>query len=245
MRTNLNPFISVDCVVFGYDDQELKVLLISRDKSDAKNELPGRYKLPGDMIIKGERLQASAQRVLLELTGLDDVFLKQFAVFDDPERLNTRDDLKWLQVSSGIDINRVVTIAYYALIKLEESKKTKLSVAYNACWFSINEIPEMIFDHNVILNQALSTMQKGLLTDPHCFELLPEKFTLNQLQKVYETILNVNLDNRNFRKKVQRLNYIIPLNETQKGVAHKPARFFIFKRDTFDEVMKDQTGMVI
>ena len=144
-----------------------------------------------------------------------------------------------------MDINRVVTIAYYSLIKLEESKKTKLSVAYNARWFSLNEIPEMIFDHNDILNQALLTMQKGLLTDPHCFELLPEKFTLNQLQNVYESILNVNLDNRNFRKKVQRLEYIIPLNETQKDVAHKPARYYIFQRDKFEEVKKDHTGLVI
>ena len=245
MRKNLNPFISVDCVVFGYDGQEIKVLLISRDKSDAINGVPSRYKLPGDMIIRGERLQASAQRVLFELTGLDDVFLKQFAVFDNPERLNTSDDLKWLQKSSGVEINRVVTVAYYSLIKLEESKKTKLSVAYNARWSSLSELPEMIFDHNKILNQALMTMQKGLLTDPHCFELLPEKFTLNQLQNVYETILNVKLDNRNFRKRVQRLDYIIPLNETQKDVAHKPARYYIFNRNKFEEVIKDHTGLVI
>lgn len=244
-NTNLNPFISVDCVVFGYDNKELKVLLINRDKREDENYNLHRYKLPGDLIVKGERLQVSAERILKKLTGLENIFLKQFAVFDNPERLKTGDDLEWLKQRSGIAINRVVTIAYYSLIKLEQSRKTKLSVEYNAQWFSILEIPPMIFDHNDILQQGLITLRKGVLTDPLSFELLPHKFTLNQLCQLYEKILNIKLDNRNFRKKVQRLPYILPLNERQKDVAHKPARYYMFNKPKFEKEMKDHTGLVI
>lgn len=245
MKANLNPFISVDCVVFGYDNQELKVLLINRDKKEDKDFNPQRVKLPGNLIVRGEQLQISAKRILKELTGLENIFLKQFAVFDDPKRLQNGNDLEWLCKLSQMNIERVVTVAYYSLIKLEQTKDTKLSRSYNAQWYPVYNAPRMIFDHNKILMYGLETLQKGLLTDPLSFELLPKKFTLNQLYELYQTILNIELDNRNFRKKVQRLPYILPLNETQKDVAHKPARYYMFDNNKFEVVIKDQTGLVI
>jgi hypothetical protein len=128
---------------------------------------------------------------------------------------------------------------------LEESKRTSLSVNYNARWFPVSSIPDMIFDHKNILLSGLQTLRKGLLTDPLCFELLPGKFTLNQLQYVYESILNISLDNRNFRKKVNRLEYVVPLNEKQTGVSHKPARYYMFDKEKFEALEKEQTGLII
>lgn len=245
MSLNFNPHISVDCVVFGMDSEGLKVLLINRDKKTQKSFNPRKYKLPGDLIIKGEILSRAANRVLREFTGLKNIYLEQFGVFDHPSRLETSDDLIWLENTTGLKINRVITIAYYSLIQLEESKRTSLSVNYNARWFPVKELPEMIFDHKHILFSGLQKLRKGLLTDPLCFELLPEKFTLNQLQYVYENILDINLDNRNFRKKVNRLEYVIPLNEKQTGVSHKPARYYMFDKIKFEALEKEQTGLVI
>jgi 8-oxo-dGTP diphosphatase len=248
MKRALNPHISVDCVIFGFDSNKLKVLLINRDLMDSVTKKSNKLKLPGDLIIKREILNESAKRILKEYTGLENIYLKQFGVFDEPDRLRPEDDLNWLRDTSGLtDIDRVVTIAYYSLIKLNMSRRTKLSIEYDAKWYPAENIPALIFDHNKILNSGLFTLQKEFLTEPLCFELLPVKFTLNQLQKIYEVILGFKLDNRNFRKKINKLEYIIPLNEKQTGVTHKPARLYIFDKDKFEnnDINKVHTGFVI
>lgn len=244
MNNLFNPHISVDIVVFGFDDNEgLKVLLINRDEDEDKKS--DKLKLPGSLIIIRERLHDSAQRVLQELTGIKDIYLKQFGVFDNPERLNSGEDLQWLCDSSGIEIERVVTIAYYSLVKLHHYSETELSKAYSARWYNLNEIPELIFDHNEIIDEGLSALRKEFLTEPLCFKLLPGKFTMNQLQHLSESILGFALDNRNFRKRINRLEYIIPLNEHQTGVSHKPARYYVFDSSKFEIIKKEHTGFII
>ncbi len=248
MERVLNPHISVDCVIFGFDNNKLKVLLVNRNSKSNPFKTSNKLKLPGDLIIRMEILNESARRILKEFTGLENIYLKQFGVFDKPDRLSPEEDLNWLKDTSGLaDIDRVVTIAYYSLIKLNMSRRTKLSIEYDAKWYPVENIPELIFDHNKILKYGLLTLQKEFLTEPLCFELLPTKFTLNQLQKIYEVILGFELDNRNFRKKINKLEYIISLNEKQTGVTHKPARLYIFDRKIFNEndINKVHTGFVV
>ena len=244
MNTGFNPHISVDIVVFGFDDNEgLKVLLINRDKDE--NTHNNKLKLPGSLIIIRERLHNSAQRVLQELTGIKDIYLKQFEVFDNPERLKKGEDLQWLRDNSGIHVERVVTIAYYSLVKLHHYAETALSKAYNARWYGLDSVPALIFDHNEIIDEGLSVLRKEFLTEPLSFKLLPGKFTINQLQHISESILGFALDNRNFRKRINRLEYIIPLNEHQQGVSHKPARYYVFDSKKFEIVKREHTGFII
>lgn len=244
MNTGFNPHISVDIVVFGFEDNiGLKVLLISRDKGEDNRS--DKLKLPGSLIIMSERLHDSAQRVLLELTGIKDIYLKQFGVFDNPGRLKNGEDIQWLRDTSGTNVERVITLAYYSLVKLYHYSETELSKAYNARWYNLNDVPELIFDHNEILAEGLSTLRNEFLTEPLSFKLLPGKFTINQLQHISESILGFPLDNRNFRKRINKLEYIIPLNEHQKGVSHKPARYYIFDSKKFEIIKKEHTGFII
>ncbi len=243
--TRYNPHISVDCVVFGYKQKELKVLLINRNESGKSSAFTDKSKLPGNLIIMKQTLSNSAKVVLHEFTGLSNIFLKQFAVFDDPDRLQPDSDLEWLQVSSGTLVERVVTVAYYSLIKIDESVQTELSKSYNAQWFSVHEIPELVFDHKKIIEFALDTLKRGFLTDPLCFELLPEKFTLNQLQNLYETVFGFELDNRNFRKKITKINYIVPLKEWEKDVSHRPSQLFKYNEKEFNSTEIQHTGLII
>jgi 8-oxo-dGTP diphosphatase len=243
MNTTFNPHISVDCIVFGFDGKNLRVLVVSRDKSEESSKLKHgkiKLKLPGNLILEDEDLNDSAYRTLKELTGLDNVFLKQFGVFSNPERLSKdTDDLEWLCKLSHLPVKRVVTVAFYSLIRLNLSKPTKLSIDFNAQWYPVNQLPELIFDHNEIVKEGLSSLQKEILSEPLCFELLPKKFTMNQLQKIYEVVLDVELDNRNFRKKINQLEYLTPLDEKQTGVAHKPAKFYQFNRKKYFEKKKE------
>ena len=142
MIQNLNPHISVDCVVFGFNSQELMLLLVDREEN-TNGAVSTRKKLPGSLIIRHEILENSAARTLKEYTGLKDIYLRQFGVYDDPERLSPKEDLEWLKKSSEVDVDRIVTISYYSLIKLDKSKKTELSVAYNAKWYPVNTIDEI------------------------------------------------------------------------------------------------------
>jgi 8-oxo-dGTP diphosphatase len=244
MPAHLNPHISVDCVVFGFDGNELKVLLINRDPSENSAQ-SGKLKLPGDLIIHGEVLIDAAERILSEFTGLHNIYLKQFGIFDDPYRLKPSSDLDWLRKRTGLGVERVITVAYYSLIKIDQSMPTDLSIAYNARWYPCTSIPPMIFDHNNIFESGLETVRREMLIEPLCFELLPEKFALNQLQRLYEAILGCSLDNRNFRKKIQRLPYIVPLHERQNGVPHKPAQLHKFNNKKYTLLKKDHNVFIL
>jgi 8-oxo-dGTP diphosphatase len=234
---SLNPHISVDCVIFGFLDGELKVLLIERERT-SKGDIGGhKLKLPGNLISESEDLDTSAIRTLKELTGLDNIFLKQFGVFGAPERLSPVEDLEWLIETSGLRVDRAVTIAYYSLIKIAESNITEKTI-----WIPVNKLPQLIFDHNHIINKALDALRKEIRTEPLCFELLPKKFTIRQMQSLYEAVLGETMDNRNFRKKLRPLEFLIPLPEKEKGVNHKPAQLFKFDRKLYEKHRKVLSG---
>jgi 8-oxo-dGTP diphosphatase len=236
----LNPHISVDCVIFGSDEGTLKVLLIERQKVSHSHLGGHKLKLPGSLISENVDLDTSAIRTLKELTGLENIYLKQYSVFGDPGRLTPSEDLEWLRKTSGIKVDRVVTIAYYSLIKISESTITKKTI-----WIPVYALPELIFDHNSIIEAALENLRNEIRNRPLCFEMLPKKFTLRQMQNIYESILNVKLDNRNFRKKVRHLNFLIPLTEKEKRVSHKPAQLYKFDKKLYEENKKLYNGFYL
>lgn len=232
--TTFNPHLSVDCVVFGFDGNSLKVLLVKKAENYNQENLSRNHKLPGDLIIKMEDLNDAAERVLSDLTGLSDIFLKQFSVFGTPDRISDPEDINWLEQTSGVTISRVVTTAYYSLIKIGRSK-VKNVVKNNASWHDINNLPDLAFDHEIIIKEGIKSLQLAIRHEPICFELLPRKFTLRQTQILYEVIIGHELDNRNFRKKLLKASYIEPLDEKQNGVAHKPARFYKFNKKKYEK----------
>ncbi|NJO88389.1 MAG: NUDIX hydrolase [Chloroflexia bacterium] len=238
LADNTNPFISVDCVIFGFDFEKLNVLLVERCLEDENGELVFRdHSLVGHHIRTNESLDDAAARVLLKTTGLKDIYLEQFHVFGSPERLKKERAQQWLKYLGRDPEQRVVTVGYFSLVNTNA-----VHVSYtekHAGWFDINEVGVLAFDHNEILNKGLEALRRKIKTEPIAFELLPPKFTLTQLQKLYEVILGKEIDKRNFRKKAQQANYVVALNEKQKDVSHKPAQLFMFSRDIYEATKKE------
>jgi len=238
---NVNPHISVDCVILGFDSKSLKVLLIERVGKDWEFPEGRKLKLPGNMIYRDEDLYHSAIRTLTERTGLQNIMMRQFAVFSDPQRISPPEDLNWLRkITGNFQIDRVVTIAYYALIKLKEVNRTPKTI-----WCPVEKLPQLIFDHNQIIGEALTILRNEIRTKPLCFELLPKKFTIRQMQNVYEAILNETFDNRNFRKRLSNFKFLIPLQEKEKGVHHKPARLYRFDQSLYLKNNKTKNGFIV
>lgn len=238
---SINPHISVDCVIFGFSTSQLKVLLIQRDYKNIEGKLLTDHKLPGDFITSREDLDLAAARTLNELTGLHHIFLKPFAIFGKPDRISKNTDLIWLKETTGTEIHRVVTTAYFALINISESDEN-FALKNKATWIDVNQVPELAFDHREIVEKGLNHLKEALRNEPIGFELLPEKFTIRKLQTLYEVILNCKLDNRNFRKKILKTKYLVQLDEKQAGVAHKPAYYYRFDRPIYEKYRKDSLG---
>jgi hypothetical protein len=238
MQEGLIPNVSVDCVVFGFDFTNLNVLLIERNMT-IDGTIYADLKFPGDLMRLDEDLDTSAWRVLKENTGLGNIYLNQLKSFGSPDRLKRKPrDLEWLRQIDHPE-EHVVTIAYYSLINITEQRSPELILSDNARWYPVHEIHDLVMDHMDILKNALEHLRSELLNKPIGFELLPEKFTLSQMQKLYEVILGTTFDKRNFRKKILSMKYLIPLNEKQVGVAHKPARLYIFSREVYTKTKKD------
>ncbi|MFR9496471.1 MAG: NUDIX domain-containing protein [Rikenellaceae bacterium] len=218
--------LSVDCVVFGFNGKNLKVLLVERRYRSIMPDRPKEYKLPGSMILEAEALPDAANRVLAEMTGLRNVFLKQTTIFSDPQRV-AGEELQWINEYHGIKTNRVVTVGYYALVKLDHDTITH-TTAVGAHWASVDDVKHLAMDHKDILSDALTILCEHIASSPIAFDLLPRKFTVRQLQTLYEAVLGIDIDNRNFRKKILESGYLTPTGEREKGVAHKPAEFYIF-----------------
>lgn len=224
------PTISVDCVIFGYHENELSVL-VRKELVPHNNRIMEAWKLPGNHIRRNEDINTTATRILKEQTGLEDIYVKQFWVFSDPARLTRRSqDYDW--VKPRLLDDRVITVGFYSLVNIADIDTSKLIDV--AKWTNAYEIGELMFDHNEIFEEALKKLRYDLLHDPLVFELLPEKFTLTQMQKVYEVIFNTSYDKRNFRRKVNKMPYLIKLNEIQTGVSHKPARYYSFDREVYE-----------
>ena len=210
--------LTADCVVFGYDEGELKVLLIERGLEPFK----GRWALPGGFVRVEETLDAAARRELEEETGLKDIFLEQLFTFGVVDR-DPRE--------------RVVSVAYYALVKLADYRAKASTDASKAEWFPVSKL-KVAFDHAQILAAALARLKGKVRYEPIGFELLPPKFTLSQLQHLYEAVLENEVDKRNFRKKVLNFGLLIPLDETLMVGRHRPAQLFSFDANKYEKLKK-------
>jgi hypothetical protein len=241
----LNNSVSVDCVIFGFDFTNLNVLLVDRVLVDdgTGEEIFCDLTLAGNHIFEQEELGDAAARILYELTGLENIYLEQFYTFGSPKRITRENDIKWLIANGRNPENRIFTVGYYSLIATDNV--TIQWKGRNVKWVPISDVTDLAFDHLEIFQKALGALRKKLLYEPIGFELLPPKFTLSQLQRLYEAILGVELDKRNFRKKVSRMNYLIPLEEKQKGVAHKPARLYVFDRNLYENNRKELLDFAI
>jgi 8-oxo-dGTP diphosphatase len=226
-----NPHISVDCVVFGFDGEKLKVLLIERSFVE-QNELYNDKKLPGSIILNDEDLDEAASRVLNELTGLKNIYLSQFRSFGSPNRMNDPRDVLWLERTTQLKIGRIVTVAYVALIKIDR-KIVFNADDYSANWCDVNEIKSMslAFDHIQIIEKGLEHIRHQLDVEPHLlFELLPKKFTISQLRILHDVVHQTRSDVRNFQKKVAQMPYLVMLDEVEEGVPHRAARLYKYKK---------------
>jgi 8-oxo-dGTP diphosphatase len=210
---------SVDNVIFGFDGGDLKVLLIQRGAPPYK----GRWALPGDLVYPNEDIDTAAERVLEQLTGLKGVYLEQVKAFGAVNRH---------------PLGRVITIAYYSLVKTNDFQPTPASFAQSAQWHSVGTVEELAFDHNQILLSCLTQLKQKVRMAPIGFELLPPKFTLTELQHLYEAILETELDKRNFRKKILSMNLLHDLDEIQSGVAHRPAKLYQFDQERYTRFLE-------
>jgi 8-oxo-dGTP diphosphatase len=209
-----HPAVTVDCVVFGYDEADLKILLIER----AQEPFAGRWALPGGFVEMDEDLPEAARRELAEETGLTGAWLEQLFTFGAPRR-DPRE--------------RVISVAYYALVKLTDHRVKAATDARAVAWFEVDDLPPLAFDHETIVGTALERLRGKIRYQPIGFELLPEKFPLSELQRLYETILERPLDKRNFRKKIQSMGLLKDTGEIQQDVAHRAARLYAFDRKAY------------
>ena len=226
VKNNFSYSVSVDCVIFGYDEDLLKVLLIKRGVDPYVDY----WALPGDLIHPNENTEEAVNRVLRDLTGLNDVFTEQVKTFGDIGRH---------------PLGRVFTIAHYSLLKIKDYKlsptnkeNSPSSYALEAKWHNVNRIWELAFDHNKIFAACKEKLINNVKSKPVGFELLPDKFTLSELQNLYESILEKKFDKRNFRKKINSMKLLIDSGENQKSVSHRPAKLFSFNKEKYKILKK-------
>ena len=231
--TFLQTYVSVDCVILGFGSGRLNVLLVRRNTENEQ-----KLKLPGSLIYQPEDADTAAYRVLTELTGIKKITLKQFKSFTSPERTKNPDDVRWLEIAYGNKINRLITVSYLSLCKI--NRKFNIVSKYKTVeWCPIDQLPKMPFDHNLIVEESVKEVRRWLEYDPSIvFELLPSKFTATELRRLYEAIYRKEIDVRNFHKKIANIDYILPLNERQTDVSHRAARYYKFDRILYKKRMK-------
>jgi 8-oxo-dGTP diphosphatase len=211
--------LSVDCVVFGYHEKKLKVLLIKRGAAPFK----GKWALPGDLVYPNENIDVAAKRILKDLTGINNLFMEQTLVYGQVDRHPA---------------GRVITTGYYALIDISKHDPSASAWADGVYWMDFDELPDLAFDHDKILNDAVEILRTSVRHKPIGFELLPVKFALAQLQELYEAILDEKYDKANFRKRIVSQDLLIDLKEMQKGVPHRPARLYSFDPEKYELLKK-------
>lgn len=207
--------LAVDCIIFGFDDEGLKILLIKRDFEPEK----GKWSLMGGFLRRDEVLNSAATRILDYYTGLQDVYMEQLYAYSEIDR---------------DPVERTISVAYYALINIENHNKDLIK-NYQAQWFSVTEAPKLIFDHDEMVQHAIRRLRYRTSTKPVGFELLPEKFTMRQLLELYEAILNKELDKRNFISKINSLDILIKLNEKDMLSSRKGSYLYMFDKEKYEE----------
>jgi 8-oxo-dGTP diphosphatase len=214
--------ITTDCAIFGFEDNELKVLLIRSDLQFFE----GKWSLLGDVVRETEELESAAYRVLQQRTGMDDVFLEQVKTFGGPNR------------HPG---GRVITVAYCSLLNI---KHHQLKIHDNELhWHNVNQLCDMAFDHKEIIEVCYEWLQKKIQEQPLAFNLLPEKFSLRELQNLYEAILGVTLDRRNFRKKFFTMDFLIDVDEFEEDVPHRPGKLYKFDFKKYEQNKRKWFGI--
>jgi ADP-ribose pyrophosphatase YjhB (NUDIX family) len=232
------PSLSLDCVIFGFHENQLKVLLLKIKNLQL-------WALPGGFVFKDEDVDEAAKRVLQERTGLTEIFLQQFNVFGDPRRTDTNLH-KQLLKRDGVKVKndhwlfrRFVTIGYYALVEYSYVNPQPDVFSDECKWCDVDDLPQLMMDHGEILIKALETLRSHLNYHPVGYNLLPEKFTMPQLQKLYETILDKNLDRRNFQRKILSYGILKRLKEVKQGVAHKAPYLYSFDLKKYTKALKE------
>lgn len=214
--------LTVDCVIFGFEENKLKILLIKSDLEQYK----GKFSLLGDFVQDNEELDDAAYRILKQRTGMENVFLDQVRAFGNPVR------------HPG---GRVITIAYCSLLNIQHHA---LNIHENEIeWVSLESLTEMAFDHLSIVNVCYSWLQKKIQEHPLGFNLLPEKFSLRELQNLYEAILGITLDRRNFRKKFASMDLLIDTNEMEQDVSHRPGKLYQFDFNKYEKNKRKWVGI--
>lgn len=215
-----NPkfYVGIDCIIFGFNEGELHLLLLKRNFEPAM----GNWSLMGGFVQENESVDDAAKRVLAELTGLDDVYMEQVGSFGAIDR------------DPG---ERVISVAYYALVNINEYDKD-LVQQHNAFWVNINELPPLIFDHPTMVEKARTLMQQKASTEPIGFNLLPRLFTLSQLQSLYEAIYGESIDKRNFRKRIAEMDYIEKTDKIDKTGSKRGAALYQFNEKAYRKAPK-------
>lgn len=209
--------LSIDCLIFGFKKNELDVLLVQHGEGISK----GKWALPGGWIKYSESIDESANRILNDLTGVSNIYLEQLKAFGEVKRYPTK---------------RVITIAYFALVKPENYTLHPGFTAADAQWFKISEVPSLPYDHRQILEEGLRYLKHKVRHEPVGFNLIPKKFTLLQLQELYEAILDQKLDKPNFRRKIMKMNFLEPCKEKETAVSHRAANLFRFDRKKYNSL---------
>lgn len=228
------PGLSLDCVVFGFHENQLKVLLLRWKGTDE-------WSLPGGFIRKTESIDDAAHRVLRERTGLDEVFLRQFHVFGEAERYDAERNWRRMGLQLTRDTtwpDRTITVGYYALVEYSQVTPTPDVLTEECAWWDLREVPDLLFDHNRIVDFALQTLRTQLGWQPVGYTLLPEKFTMPELQRLYETLLGQKLDPRNFYKKIAALGILERLDERRTGGAYKSPYLYRFREEPYRQALE-------
>lgn len=222
----IHTYVSVDCVVFGFDaENRLNILLAQKHADNVSTD--SHKKLPGSLIFSNEDVDDAANRVLYELTGIKKMIQKQFKCFADPNRASNQNDINWMGNEYNQNIDRIITVAYLSLCKIDH--KINSSKYDTVDWHPIDNIPELPFDHNKIISESLMEIRKWMETDfSIIFVLLPKKFTIRQLYQLYSAVSEKTIDIKNFHKKISSFNYIIQLDEIEQNVSHRAARYYRF-----------------
>jgi len=221
--TYFKSAFTVDNVIFGFDESDLKILLIKRQEEPYENH----WALPGYFVLPDEDLNTAARRVLKQLAGLDHVYLEQVKSFGSVDRH---------------PFGRVITVAYFSLVKIADfNPRPDNDVVNEVRWFSVADIShlDLAFDHEEMILECFAKLKRQVRVQPVGFELLPPRFTLTELQHLYEAILETDLDKRNFRKKILSMNLLIDLDEIQEGVAHRPAKLYRFDLQKYKEFLQE------